>query len=95
MNSPSPEKNRKKVWSEVEQVADRVEIGVRLLLGVLFAGVLSVAAWGLGSQLWVGLGIAAVIPALLVGFVAGFFWPEIRFLLRLMLKALGVFFINW
>ncbi len=90
MSTP-PKRKGKAFWSKVEDAGEAMEYGMRLFLGGLFAVVFSSFAWGLGGQIWVGVGVLCAIVVFPIGFAVGFFWPEVKMLLRLMA---GIFFDN-
>jgi len=87
MSTP-PKRKGKAFWSRVEDAGEAMELGVRLLLGFLFAFLLSGGAWWIGSQIWVGVAIVIVLPAFPIGFLVGFFWLEVRFMLHLLIGSL-------
>jgi hypothetical protein len=76
----------KSFWSRAEDAGDVMEIGMRVIYGVVIACIFASFAWTLGSSLWVGVGVVAAVAALPIGFLVGFFWPEFKFALWLFLK---------
>lgn len=65
-----------------------MELSLRCVLGVLLSAIFAVLAFWLGSKVWTGLGVLLLVPAILIGFFIGFFWVEVKFLLRLLLGSL-------
>ena len=80
---------RRSFWSNVERVAERMEFVTRLILGGVFVVILCPIAYGLGSWIWVGIGWALALGSVPFGFLLGFFWAEVKTLLKL---ALGIWF---
>jgi len=87
MSTP-PKRKGKAFWSRVEQTGETMEIGMRCFLGFVFAFVLASVAWWIGSHVWVGVAVVVAILAFPVGFLIGFFWLEVKFLLRLFFGSL-------
>jgi hypothetical protein len=87
MTTP-PKRKGKTFWKRVEQTGEAMEVSLRLFLGLMFACGLSAVAWWVGSYVWVGLAILVAVLAFPIGFVLGFFWLEVKFLLRLLLGSL-------
>jgi hypothetical protein len=85
MSTP-PKKRGKAFWSKVEEVGEAMEVGMRFFLGFLFASIFASAAWWLGSQLWVGIGVLLSVLVFPVGFAVGFFWLEVKFFLQLVFR---------
>lgn len=73
-------------WSKAEEAGEAMEIGIRCLFGVLFTVFFSAFFYWLGSHAWSGIGIVLGIVSAPFGFIAGFFWMEIKFLLRLLIQ---------
>ena len=86
--STSPKRKGKAFWSRVEDAGETMELGLRLFLGVLFAFLLSGSAWSIGSHVWVGVAIVVALFAFPIGFLVGFFWLEVKFMLRLFFGSL-------
>ncbi len=80
---------RRSFGSKVERVADRMEFVTRLILGGVFVTILCPIAYGLGSWIWVGIGWSLSLVSVPFGFLLGFFWVEVKPLLKL---ALGIWF---
>ena len=85
--SMPPKRKGKAFWSRIEQAGEAMELGMRVFLGFVLAFWLSGFAWWIGSQVWVGVAIVIALLAFPVGFLIGFFWLELRFLLRLFLRS--------
>ncbi len=77
----------KSYWSRVEQAGETMEFGLRCFLGFFLGICFCALSWQLGKELGSFLGFAAALIALPIGFVTGFFWLEIKFLLRLIFRA--------
>ncbi|MEM9420079.1 MAG: hypothetical protein AAGA25_13650 [Planctomycetota bacterium] len=71
----------KSFWGKAERAGESFELGVRVILGLIFAFLLGGAAWAIGTYVWIGISIVLAIPAALIGFTAGFFWVEIKLLI--------------
>lgn len=84
MGTP-PKRKGKAFWSRVEQAGEVMEVSMRLFLGFVFAFMLSGFAWWVGSHVWVGVAILVALLAFPVGFLIGFFWLEVKFVVRLLL----------
>jgi hypothetical protein len=87
MSTP-PKRKAKAFWSRVEDAGETMEFGMRLFLGFLFAFLLSGIAWWIGSHVWVGVAIVITLLAFPIGFLVGFFWLEVKFMLRLFFGSL-------
>jgi hypothetical protein len=87
MNTP-PKRKGKSFWSRVEQAGETMEMYIRLFLGFLFAFLFSGIAWGIGNYVWVGLAVICVLVAFPIGFLVGFFWLEVKFILRLIFRLI-------
>jgi hypothetical protein len=85
MSKPSKQEG-KSYWSKAEEAGDVMEIGLRLFWGGGFAFLFSSLAWTVGSMVWVGVGVTAAGVVIPIGFLVGFFWPEVKFALWLLLK---------
>ena len=81
----------KKGNSTIGDTLEAVELSFRLILAVVFAFFFTITGYGLGSEVWTGLGFFAAVVSFPIGFVIGFFFHEIRFLVRLIF---GSFFQN-
>ncbi len=79
---------KRSFWSKAEEAGDVMEIGGRSLIGLLFSFLfLSIGYWA-GAQVWTGLGVMLSIAGIFIGFPIGFFWIEIKFLMKLTLKSI-------
>jgi hypothetical protein len=85
-NTPPTKRKGKTFWSRVEEAGEVMALGIRVLHGIFFACLICGLAWWLGSQVWVGIGALLSILASPLGFLIGFFWPEVKLLLRVILK---------
>ena len=85
MSTP-PKRKVKTFWSRVEQVGESMELGARALLGLLFAFVFAGLAWQVGSHVWAGLSFIIALIAWPIGFVIGFFWLEVKFMIQLVFR---------
>ncbi|MBL9130258.1 MAG: hypothetical protein JNG86_03610 [Verrucomicrobiaceae bacterium] len=85
--SLSPKRKGVSLWTRVEQAGQVMETGVRLALGLLFACLFAAAAWWAGCHVWVGAGFILAVAAFPPGFLVGFFWLEVKFLLHLILRV--------
>lgn len=81
-----PKRKGKAFWSRVEDAGETMELGMRLLLGFLFAFLSSASAWWIGSHIWIGVSIVIALLALPFGFLIGFFWLEVKMLLQFFLR---------
>lgn len=63
---------------KVEDVAEGMELGMRLILGVVFAVIIGGMGFGISSFLGTIGGIFVAIPFALVGFIYGCFCVEIN-----------------
>ena len=86
--STRPKRKGRAFWKRVEQAGEAMEVSLRLFLGLMFACGLSAVAWWVGSHVWVGVAIVVAVLVFPIGFVLGFFWLEVKFLLRLFLGSL-------
>ena len=70
--------------SEVDHgmVAEKMEVGLRLLLAVIFACVFAGLGYGIGAVIWTGVGVLLAVAGFPIGAVYGFFCPEINAILR-------------
>ncbi len=69
-------------------VAESIEWGMRLLLGMLFGCVFTGLGYGLGAILGTVTGIIVATPFAVVGFIYGCFCVEINAIVRLILSSL-------
>lgn len=69
---------------DLVQVAERIEIGSRFLLAVVGAVIFGGIGYAVGALLSVLGGVVLAIPCAVIGFVYGFFKPEIHAILGLM-----------
>lgn len=89
MTAKAPQKRKGRTfWSRAEKAGEAMEIGLRLVLGLMFATAFAAGAWWLGSHVWVGAAALLGIAAFPLGFLVGFFWVEVKFLLRLLIGSL-------
>jgi len=65
-----------------------MEIGFRTILGVLFSTFFASLGYGVGAQIHPALGILIAAMLIPIAFLLGFFWVEVKFWIRLILKAL-------
>ena len=70
---------------KLENVAEGMEFGMRLFLGVFFAFVIGGIGYGIGSFMGTIGGIIIAIPFAIAGFVYGCFCVEINAIIRSML----------
>jgi hypothetical protein len=87
--SDAKKPKRRCFWSKVEAAGDGMEFGLRCLFGIFFAVLFCAGAYSIGAYVWSGLGFVLALVATPVGFVVGFFWVEVKFLIGLIL---GFFF---
>ena len=69
-------------------VAEKMELGLRLLLAIVFGFVFAGMGYGAGSVIWAGIGIALSLAFFPVGFVYGFFCSEINPIIRSFFRSL-------
>ena len=81
-------KKRKSFWSKAEAAGQAMEVGMRTLLGLIFTAAFGTFGFWLGSQLHAGVGIIVSLLLLPIGFLLGFFWVEVKFLIRLILGSI-------
>ncbi|BCX47623.1 hypothetical protein HAHE_15310 [Haloferula helveola] len=73
---------KKKREVDHESLADTMEIGLRLLLGFVFGCIFAGAGYGVGAMIWVGVGVLMALAGFPLGFLYGFFLPEINGFIR-------------
>lgn len=73
----------------LENVAEGMELGMRLLLGLFFAALIGAVGYGIGSLLGTIGGIIVAIPFALFGFVYGCFCVEINAIIRSLLPFIA------
>ena len=83
---PAKKRTRATWWDRVETLGDSMEWGLRALRGCLFVFLISGIAWGLGSQVWTGVGILMAIVVAPFAFLIGVFWDEVKLMLWLLRK---------
>lgn len=76
--------NKLSWWDRIEASAEGVEFLARVFLGVLFASVIASLVMLFGSHIWVGVGMILFLIALPFGFLFGYFWYEIKFVISLL-----------
>ena len=67
--------------------AEKLEIGMRVFLAIVFAAVAGGLGYSLGHGVFAGFGLIGAIFLLPVGFIYGFFCVEINWLLRTALQV--------
>jgi len=82
------QKKKKSLGGRIEAVGDTMEFGMRAIFGLVFAGFFAMAGWWLGGHIWVGVSIVFACSAFPVGFLIGFFWMEVKLLLKLFLGGI-------
>ncbi|QDS92366.1 hypothetical protein FF011L_11090 [Roseimaritima multifibrata] len=74
---------------KIETVAEGMELGMRLLLGLFFAALVGTIGYGIGSFLGTIGGIIVTIPFAFFGFVYGCFCVEINAIIRTLLPFIS------
>ncbi len=65
-----------------------MEVALRAFLGLMFAiGFASFGFW-LGSQVHAGIGLIIALILIPIGFLIGFFWVEVKFVMKLILGSM-------
>lgn len=59
---------------------------MRSLFAVGFASLFAIAAYTIGSAIWVGIGLILALCVIPVGLLIGFFWLEVKFFLRFLIS---------
>ena len=77
---------------KVLRFVESVELGFRAVFGVGFGIAGAVLGYVLGATIWTGVGIVLAMVFVPIGFVYGFFLPEINFCIRLAFKAIRTWF---
>lgn len=70
------------------EVAEGMEISLRMILAVVFAVFFSIIGYGLASLVWIGFGVIFAIILFPLGAIYGFFCSEINFFLRSILRSI-------
>jgi hypothetical protein len=68
-------------------VADKIELSLRLLLAFGFAVVFAGLGYGAGAVVWAGVGLLLALACFPIGFIYGFFCPEINFFIRALIRS--------
>lgn len=76
--------NKDTWWDRLEAAGEGVDFLARVFLGVLFALVIATFVMWLGSHIWIGIGMILFLISFPFGFLIGYFWFEIRFVLSLL-----------
>ena len=71
----------------VEDVLEKVTIGIRFLMAIAFCVVAAILGYGMGATIWSGVGVVLALCLMPVGFIYGFFAAEINFCIRMAFKA--------
>ncbi|MES2572455.1 MAG: hypothetical protein V4710_20695 [Verrucomicrobiota bacterium] len=79
---------KKAFWARVEAAGEGLEVGVRFLLGCILTFVLCFGAYEVGCIVAVTVGVMAAIITFPFAFGLGFFWPEVKFLFRLVIHLI-------
>ena len=66
--------------------AEKIEIGLRLILSFVFGLLFAGSGYAAGSVIWAGIGILLGIVLLPLGLIFGYFSPEIKALFRWILR---------
>ena len=66
----------------VNQVSDSMELGLRLLLGIFFAGLVGGLGYSVGASFGTIGGLFVAVPSTLAGFIYGCFCVEINAIAR-------------
>ena len=61
---------------------EKIEITFRFTFAFIFSFVFSIIGFGLGATIWSGVGLLLAFIAVPIGFIYGFFMPEINFFIR-------------
>lgn len=91
MNKP-PKRTGRAYWKRVEDAGETMELAIRLCFGIGFAFLFSSLAWWVGSGVWIGVAAIAAAITFPIGFLIGFFWLEVKYLVRLILGTFGSWF---
>lgn len=79
--------NKRKESINHEDVAESLELSMRLLLGFVFSLLFASFGYGAGAVIWAGIGVILALICFPVGFVYGFFCREINSLIRGIFRA--------
>ena len=85
----SPKGKGKAFWSRVEQAGETMAFGLRFFYGLIFSLLFADVGWWIGSHVWVGIALVIGVVAFPLGFLIGFFWLEVKFMIRLLLGSFG------
>ena len=66
----------------LEAASDKLELGMRLLLALVFCGVFAGIGYTVGSLMWTGLGVIIALFLMPVGALYGFFCDYVNALIK-------------
>ncbi len=72
--------------TSLEDIADGLSLGIRILRGVFFSSIFAVVGYAAGSVVGAMTGIFVAVPFATLGFVYGCFCSEINSLIRVVLS---------
>ena len=82
------QKCKRGIWDKDDGVLEKMEAGLRLTFGIIFSIVFAGLGYGLGAEVWAGIGLILGGIGLIIGFIYGIFMVEINFFIRVIFKAI-------